>query len=393
MAIPPSILAIADRADALRDLLIRWANQNSGSEHLAGLTAMQEMLAREFSELGEVETVELPGTSARAVRVRLRPQARWQVLFSGHYDTVYGADHPFQHCTMLDAATLRGPGVADMKGGIVVLVAALRAVASMPCAQDIGGEVLLSPDEEIGTPATRALLEIAAKRHDFGLVFEPARENGDLVRARMATGIFTVRCRGRAAHAGRAPKDGRNAILALAEYLVRLDALSHELPDVLLNVGHISGGGAVNIVPDLAEAQVNLRVARREDAERLLQRLHELAAPINAREGYQLTIEGKFNRLPKEITSADEVLFALWRRCGQELGTPLHWQDVAGGSDGNLLSAAGLPVLDGLGVVGGALHSTNEYVRTESLVTRAQIAALFLYRLASGDLAAPRREP
>lgn len=391
MPLPAAILNLTSRADELRELLIRWANQNSGSDHLVGLAAMHGLLADAFRAVGPVESVSLPDTSARALRVRFRPEARWQILFSGHYDTVYGADHPFQTCTPLGAQTLRGPGVADMKGGLVVMLAALTALTQLPEAEQVGGEVLLSPDEEIGSASTRAVLEEAARRHHFGLVFEPCRENGDLVRARMGTGIFTATCRGRSAHAGRAPGEGRNAIVALAEFLPQADALNRELPGILLNIGRVSGGGAVNIVPDFAQAEINLRVSRQDDVARLLQRLNELAAPINAREGYHLTVEGKFNRMPKEITPSDEQLFHAWRACGRELGLTLGWQDVGGGSDGNLLSAAGLPTLDGLGPLGGQLHSPNEYLKLDSLVPRAQVAALFLQRLARGEVEAPSR--
>lgn len=389
MSVPPEITGLTLRADELRELLVRWANQNSGSDHFAGLAAMYELLGDAFQRIGPIESVPLSGTSARALRCRFRPEAKWQILFSGHYDTVYGADHPFQTCVLLDSTTLRGPGVADMKGGVVVLLAALIALQGLPSAGQIGGTILLSPDEEIGSAGTRPLLEEEASRHHFGLVFEPSRENGDLVRARMGTGIYTVTCRGRSAHAGRAAHDGRNAIVALAEFLPQADALNREIPGILLNVGRISGGGAVNIVPDLAQAEINLRVSRQEQISAVLHRLNEAAAPIQAREGYTMTIEGQFNRMPKEVTADDEHLFDAWRQCGQDLGLIFSWQDVGGGSDGSLLSAAGLPNLDGLGPVGGQLHSAGEYIKLDSLVHRAQVAALFLDRLATGQISAP----
>lgn len=392
MLVPPEIAGLAQRAEELQERLTGWANQNSGSDHFAGLAAMHALLVEGFQQVGLVESVALPGTPARALVVRFRPQARWQILFSGHYDTVYAADHAFQHCTQIDQRTLRGPGVADMKGGLVVMLAALTTLQQLPAGEQIGGTVLLSPDEEIGSASTRSLLENEAPRHDFGLVFEPSRENGDLVRARMGTGIFTVTCRGRSAHAGRAAQEGRNAIVALAEFLPKADALNRDFPGILLNIGRISGGGAVNIVPELAQAEINLRVSRQEDIARVLHYLEEAAAPIRAREGYSLSIEGKFNRLPKEVTDDDEQLFAQWRECGRELGVALDWQDVGGGSDGNLLAAAGLATLDGLGPVGGQLHSPGEYVKLDSLVPRAQIAALFLHRLAEGQIGAPSRQ-
>jgi glutamate carboxypeptidase len=385
--IPPAILGLPARADELQALLTAWANINSGSDSAFGLERMLAALRAEFSKLPDtlVEEFPLSDNPARALRVRARPTEGVQVLLSGHYDTVYGADHPFQHCTLLDSETLRGPGVCDMKGGLVVMLAALQAFEQTPAAPRIGWEIILGPDEETGSTGTSPLLSAVAKRHAFGLVFEPARANGDLVKSRKGTGIFKAICHGRAAHAGRNPGEGCNAILALAEFLPLADRLNEELPGVMLNVGSIRGGGAVNIVPDLAQAEINIRITRRSDEALVINRLREIAAAINARPGYRLEIFGKFNRPPKESTPAEERIFEAWHSCGAELGASFSWMHVGGGSDGNLLSAAGLPNLDGLGPVGDRMHSPEEFVRLPTLVERAQIAALFLHRLASGE--------
>jgi len=393
MPLPASIAALPGRTAEFRDRLTAWANINSGSEHLAGLERMRAALRAEFSGRlrAAVDEPVLPGTFASALRLRARPEAPVQLLFSGHYDTVYGAEHPFQQCALLDAQTLRGPGVADMKGGLVVMLAALEAFETMPEAARVGWEILLSPDEETGSAATAPLLAETAARHQLGLIFEPARPNGDLVRARMGTGIFTAACHGRAAHAGRDPGAGRNAILALADFLPAADRLNQELPGILLNVGNIRGGGAVNIVPDFAAAEINVRVSRPEDGEEVIRRLHAAAAPINAREGFRLEITGRFNRPPKPVTPVEERLFAAWQACGAELGVAFSWENVGGGSDGNLLAAAGLPCLDGLGPTGDWLHSPREKVSLPALAERAQIAALFLHRVAIGQIELPRR--
>ncbi len=379
----------------LRDLLIRWADINSGSGHAAGLDRMRAALAAEFGKLPHVnvESVPLEGNAAQVLRVTIRPGAPAQVLLSGHYDTVYGQHHAFQRCTVVDAETLRGPGVADMKGGLVVMLAALREFSRSPHADRIGFEILLTPDEETGSIASRPVLEGAAKslQHAFALIFEPARPNGDLVRARKGTGIFTVACHGRAAHAGRDPGAGRNAILALCEYLPEVAELGRDLEGVSVNVGNIHGGGAVNIVPDFAEAEVNIRTSRVADEQEVIECLHELAEPINQRDGFRLIVKGGFNRPPKEVTPTEERLFAWWQQCAHEVGVKLGWQDVGGGSDGNLFAAAGLPTLDGLGPVGDHLHSPEEFIRIPTLSQRAQIAVHFLERLATGEIELPKR--
>ena len=229
-----------------------------------------------------------------------------------------------------------------------------------------------------------------SRRHHLALVFEPARANGDLVKSRKGTGIFTLTVHGRAAHAGRDPAAERNAILALAEYLPQVDALNRELPGVLLNIGSIRGGGTVNIVPDFASAEVNLRITRTADEALVLGRLRELAAPLNAREGYRLESTGRFNRPPKEKSPLPRKSSSpRGRPAAASSGVKFDWQHVGGGSDGNLLSAVGLPNLDGLGPVGDHLHSPEEFVRLPSLVERAKIAVSFLTRIASGEIKIP----
>jgi glutamate carboxypeptidase len=373
----------------LRDLLIEWAEINSGSGNASGLERMRECLAKAFSTLpgARIEPVSLEGTAAKALRITVRPGASLQLLLSGHYDTVYEADHAFQTCTLLDAATLRGPGVADMKGGLIVMLTALRQFECSPQASRVGYEILLTPDEETGSVASRPAIEAAARsgRFALALVFEPARANGDLVKSRNGTGIFSATCHGRAAHAGRDPGAGRNAILALADYLLRVDALNRELGGVMINVGTVHGGSAVNTVPDLATAGLNIRITRASDEAVVLERLRELADPINSRDGYRLEIAGRFNRLPKESTPIETELFAAWQTCARECGVNVSWQHVAGGSDGNLLAAAGLPNLDGLGPVGNHWHSPEEFVHLPSLAERAAITARFLEKLAAGD--------
>ncbi|HEY0947704.1 MAG TPA: hydrolase [Opitutaceae bacterium] len=388
---PAAIAQLATQASTLRDQLMAWAEVNSGSDHLAGLLRMAGLLRAACAELTPDTTLVPVASDGRvAVRARRRPEAPIQILCSGHYDTVYGAAHPFQRCTLRDAATLNGPGVADMKGGLVLLLAALHAFEHTPQATQLGWEILLTPDEEIGSAASRALLEEAASRHHLALIFEPARENGDIVQSRKGTGIFTVTVHGRAAHAGRDPRLGRNAIVALAELLPSIHRLPEELPGVLLNIGSVRGGGAVNIVPDLASAELNARITRADDADTFLARLHALTAPLNAREGYRVEITGQFNRPPMESGPVSTALFAAWQDCARELGlAPFSWVHVGGGSDGNLLAAAGLPCLDGLGPVGGELHSEREWVHLPSIAGRAQLAALFLHRLALGEITLP----
>ncbi len=401
MSLPPSIAALAGRTCELAALLEQWCNVNSGSGHGAGLTRMRGLLRAEFARHFPAAVItepaaESPGNNppgASALSVRLRPEAPVQLLLSGHYDTVYEENDPFQTCRWLDAGTLNGPGVADMKGGIVTLLAALQAFEQTPHAARVGWEVLLTPDEETGSHGSAPLFTAAAARHQFALIFEPARANGDAVHSRKGTGNLVITCRGRAAHAAKVPNDGRNAIVALAEYLVAVARIPAEMPGVLVNVGHIRGGGAAtNVVPDFAESIIDVRITKVADREPLLARFQALAEPINARDGLRLEIGGGFNRPPKECLPQEEKVFAAWQQARADLGLPaFSWIHAGGGSDGNLLTVAGLPNLDGIGPVGDHLHSNREYCLVGTIPQRAQIAALFLHRVASGEFTLPAK--
>ena len=222
-------------------------------------------------------------------------------------------------------------------------------------------------------------------------MFEPARPNGDLVHSRKGTGNFTATCHGRAGHAASPARNGRNAIAGLAEFLVGANRITDEMPGVMLNIGNIRGGSpATNVVPDFAEAKLDVRVTRMADRAPLLARLEELAAPINAREGFRLEITGSFNRPPKESGAVEAAALAAWHTSARELGlAPFTSVHTGGASDGNNLAAAGLPNIDGLGPIGDLLHSANEFVRIGSIRERAQLTARAIGKFASGEVVLP----
>lgn len=387
--LPDSIARLPQRTAEFGALLVQWAEINSGSGHLAGLDRMRAALRTEFGRFAgaTVEEIPLQGTAA-ALRVRMRSTAPIQILLSGHFDTVFEATDAFQRCRWLDEQRLNGPGVADMKGGIITMLAALQAFEEAPHAARLGWEALLTPDEETGSKGSAPLFREAAKRAHFGLVFEPARPNGNIVHSRKGTGSIFATCHGRAAHAAKIPNDGRNAILALAEFLLAASKIPTEVPGALVNVGNIRGGSAAsNVVPDFAEAEIDVRITQAAERDLLLGRLNALAAEINARDGLRMEFRGGFNRPPKECLPAEEALFPEWQRAAADVGVPAFtWVHTGGGSDGNLLTAAGLPNLDGLGPIGDGLHSNREFVVVPTIAPRAQLAALVLHRIAAGEI-------
>jgi glutamate carboxypeptidase len=401
MLIPPAIAALPARTAELGALLDRWASINSGSGHAAGLARMSAVLHGEFARAFPEATIreisaEAPGFNppgVTALSIRQRPDAPIQVLLCGHYDTVFEADDPFQACRWLDPVTLNGPGAADMKGGLVTLLAALQAFEQTPGAGQLGWEVLLTPDEETGSHGTVHLFRGASAHHQFGFVFEPARPSGAIIHSRKGTGVFTLTCHGRAAHAAKIPNDGRNAILGLAEFLLAAAKIPAEMAGVLVNVGNIRGGtSATNIVPHLAQAEIDVRITQMAERQPLLDRLQALADEISQREGLRIELSGGFNRPPKECLPAEEAVFGEWQRAAQDLGLePITWVHGGGASDGNFLTEGGLPNLDGLGPIGDQLHSDREFCRVDTIAPRAQIVALFLHRVATGKIRLPDR--
>ncbi len=381
------------------DATIELSRINSGSFNDAGVNAVAEALDRLSRELGgEREFIEVaPYVSVnakgerveqplgRALRIRKRPEAPLQVFLCGHLDTVFAVDHPFQDVRWLDDNTLNGPGVADLQGGLVLMFKALEALERSPWADKVGWEVLLNPDEEIGSPSSAALLQQAAGRHHLGLIYEPSFADGNLAGQRKGSGNFTVVTKGLAAHAGREHHLGRNAIRALCDFISDLDDLNGQRAGVTINPGYIQGGGAVNVVPDTALSRFNIRLEQPEDEAWCLAKIDQLLEQINDRDGLSIELHGGFGRKPKVLTPTNLKLFELVKECGANLEMDLNWLPTGGCCDGNNLAAAGLPNVDTLGVQGGKIHSADEYCLVSSLSQRAKLSALLLMKLASSE--------
>jgi glutamate carboxypeptidase len=382
-------------AEPMLDQVLAWSAVNSGSRNLAGLERMADLLADAFAALPGVLRLENPAAveavdaSGRTVKIEhgrhlhltVRPTAQVQLLLTGHMDTVFAADHAFQETRWLDDGILNGPGVADMKGGIAVMLAALKAVEKSRDADRLGYEVVINSDEEVGSLASAPLLNQAAAGKHAALTYEPAAlPDGTLAGARPGSGNFSFVVKGRSAHAGRNPEEGRNAIVAASELALRL-AMS-KTPGLSVNPAKIDGGGPSNVVPDLAILRVNMR-PRTADDEEIAARLIAKALDETAKQ-HDVYIEahGGFGRPPKPLTPEAEALFKLVKKAGADLGQEIGWQPTGGVCDGNNIAACGVPVVDTMGVRGGKIHSAEEYLIADSLKERAALSALTILRLA-----------
>lgn len=373
--------------------VLEWANINSGTSNILGLERLSVLLTHAFHALDcEGKVYHLPpiaSFNAEGIPEKQefgpllsfwkRKEAPFQVLLVGHMDTVYDADHPFQRAFRQDEKIIRGPGVTDMKGGLCVMLEALKAFEKTEHAAKLGWEVLINPDEEIGSLASAPFLEERARKKQVGLVFEPAMdEKGTLAGNRKGSGKFIVRVEGRAAHAGRNFQQGRNAIVALAKIIRDIDDLNKQQKGSTLNIGRVFGGGALNIVPAHAITGIDVRFEEASNAQWIKEQLDDIVQRFNEQEGYKVTLEGSFNRTPKKISGDTQKLYELVVDIGKSLGQHLTWQDSGGCSDGNNLSVAGLPNVDSLGVCGGKIHSSDEYMLVDSLEQRAQLTLALL---------------
>jgi len=375
-----------------------WAAVNSGSRNLIGLGEVAALLADAFSALpgklrledpAPVDSVTpegllLPIRHGRNLHLIVRPDAPVQLLFTGHMDTVFAADHAFQDVFWREEGVLGGPGVADMKGGLAILLAALKAVEESPVSASFGYEVVVNSDEELGSPGSAALIAEAARGKKAALTYEPsALPDGTLAGARPGSGNFSLIVQGRSAHAGRNPEEGRNALLAAAELALLLAEAKGE--GLSVNPAKIDGGGPNNVVPDHAVLRINMRPTTLADQSRAQAALEEAVATVASKRDVRINMHGGWGRPPKPLDPAAERLFALVRDCGADLGQSIGWRDSGGVCDGNNIAACGVPVVDTMGVRGGAIHSDSEYLIVESLAERARLSALTILRLAQGE--------
>lgn len=382
-----------------------WSAINTYTYNTSGLAQLAEILASDFLILGgEMSRIKLSTHNRSkgdrsthdlplgdALIFRKRPSAPLQILLGGHYDTVFAPSNPFQKVEEQTNGVWKGPGVADMKGGLAILLTAVEALERAPFADSLGWEILVTPDEEIGSPGSAALYQAAASRHQAGLLFEPSFPDGAFVSERNGSATYSVLIRGRPAHVGRDFTQGRSAVFALARFIDRL-ARYQQGKELTINVADVEGPGPVNIVPPLATCRINVRSLQLDllnEAETYMKQLaHETAL-----DGIEIEIEQETFRPPKPFDLRTKGLFEAYGSCASALNLPFSYRPTGGVCDGNILAGAGLPTLDTAGAIGGALHTYDEYLIGSSLLERSKLAALFLLKLANGEIVIKQEAP
>ena len=370
---------------------------NTGTDNLSGLDQYREVLAQDLIELGfatkehssdAIDVLSCDGGTIKIadhlVATRKGSKSN-RVLMNGHMDTVFSKDDEFQTLIIESDGVLKGPGVADMKGGIVIMINALRALDEQGLLEDTNLTVLFNSDEEIGSLGSRALIETLAKQHDVGLVFE-GTYNNLATRARKGLGQARLRVTGRESHAGGAHEEGVSATLEMAHKVIEVEKLTDYSRNVTVNTGVLSGGEKRNTVPGCADAYIDMRFPTREDGEKLKQNISDIAANVVVK-------SDKYPGLPKveswavlhrpvkaENAKVDEIISQAMA-ISALIGEPITGTRYSGGgTDGSIAQGVGLPTMDSLGMDGKGAHSSREESTVQSLIARTKLAAVMLAR-------------
>ena len=373
-----TILAyLSDQQQAMTDLLGQLARLESPSLLPETQAPVLALLTRFLERNGyhtEVTPGRISGGHLLARPLNLSPAQPRQLLL-GHCDTVWPLGTLKTMPVEISDGVMRGPGVYDMKGGLVQMLFAIQALHDLKLTPEVAPTVLINSDEEISSPESTPVIEQAAKESERAFVLEPALgPSGKLKTGRKGVGTFSVTIKGRAAHAGLDPEKGVSAILELSHVIQKLFALNDPQRGVSVNVGKIEGGTRSNVIAAESRAQIDVRVQNAADARLIEAAIHNLQPELP---GIELEITGAVNRLPLERTPRNQTLWALAQDIGRELGIQLEEGTAGGASDGNTTSQW-TATLDGLGAVGDGAHADHEFVTLDKMVERAALLAMLL---------------
>jgi glutamate carboxypeptidase len=373
---------LQDRRPEFLDDLRALVDVDCGSSSKAGVDAVGGLFRDRLRAAG-FELTEFPLTEyGDCCLATLRGSGRARIILIGHLDTVYPDGTVALRPMRLEGRRILGPGVSDMKAGLLAGLYAVRALQHVGFDDFARIDFFLNTEEEVGSPASRLLYRPVVQEADAALVLEAARASGDIVSARKGGGVYRVTVRGRQAHAGVEPEKGANAIVELADCIRELTALTGLHPGTTVNVGVIAGGTRSNVVPDLARAEVDVRFSTIEAGQALDLAIRRVGTQPKV-PGTRVEVSGGIEKGPMEKTAASGYLVELAQGVAGQLGVAFHDVQTGGNSDGNHMAEAGIPVLDGLGPIGGDDHSPNEFLDADSIVPRTALLAGLIAAIAT----------
>ncbi|MFN8459524.1 MAG: M20 family metallopeptidase [Anaerolineae bacterium] len=365
--------------DFLADLAA-LVNLDCGTENKAGVDRVGAWIRERCLTWGwEVEHFPL-ADYGDCWLARLRGRGSGRIMLIGHLDTVYPDGTAARRPMRFEGAKILGPGTCDMKGGLLVGMYAMRALQVNGFADFAELLFFFNSEEEMGSPVSRSLFTPLAQQMEAVLVLESARMNGDIVSARKGAGVYHVKVKGKSAHAGVEPEKGANAILEMAHQVIAFQKLNGVAPGVTANVGVISGGVKHNVVPDEAILEVDVRAIDLAGVAAVRHAVAQLNGPATV-PGTQVQIQGGFTYFPMAKNRAIGFLVQLAQESAQELGFAVKDAATGGASDANQMAALEVPVLDGLGPVGGLDHGPDEYIEQDSIVPRTAMLAGLIQRI------------
>ena len=384
--------------DRILSELKSHVEMNTGTANIAGLDQYRNRLSGDLEALGfttktyssaDIEVLSCKGETiqiADHLVAKRSGSAKNRVLMNGHMDTVFSKEDEFQTLIIEDSGVLKGPGVADMKGGIVIMINALRALHEQGLLDDTNLTVLFNSDEEIGSLGSRTLIEDLAQQHDVGLVYE-GTYNNLATRARKGLGQVRLRVTGRESHAGGAHEDGVSASLEMAHKIIAIEKLTDYSRKVTVNTGVLSGGEKRNTVPGCADAYIDMRFPSLEAGQQLEQDIKRIAAATpmvkNAKYPDLPTVDSwavLHRPVKPENAKVDEII-AQAMSISALIGEPITGTRYSGGgTDGSIAQGVGLPTMDSLGMDGKGSHSSREESTVQSLIARTKLAAVMLAR-------------
>lgn len=346
-----------------------------------GIEVIANQMEKKYLDMGwYVKRVDC-GIAGTGLEVRNKPDCKdIDVMLIGHMDTVFPVGTAAARPMTLDDKRAYGPGVSDMKSGLLNVVYALRGMDKATL-DKLSICICMNPDEEIGSLHSETWLKSVAVNAKNVLVAEAARADGSLVKARKGMARYRLTFSGKAAHAGNEPQNGRSAITEMANWILGINALTNFESGTTLNVGLVKGGAGANIVPDHAEAVIDVRFWDNDeyaDADAKIRTMAE--TPFL--DGVTVTVDREAHKPSMVPSEKTEALMALVEESGKELGIDIKWQEVGGGSDANLTAVLGIPTLDGLGPAGAGFHSADEYLELESIEPRIKLLMTVLTKIA-----------
>ncbi len=370
------IFSLQDYLDELRPLI----NVDCGTRTVDGIEQVADILSDKYQQLGwNIKRVDL-GEAGCGLEVRNKPETdQVDVMLIGHMDTVFPVGTAAERPMSSDKVNAYGPGVSDMKSGLLNIIYALRGM-DKEALDKLSICVCMNPDEEIGSTYSSRWLAEVAKTAKQVLVAEAARADGSLVKARKGMARYELEFKGKAAHAGNEPEKGRSAITEMAHWIIAINKMTDFESGTTFNSGVVEGGSGANVVPDYAKNIVDVRFWDNDEYAAADRKINEMTeSPFT--DGVTVIAKRVAHKPAMVPSEKTEALMKLVEEAGKETGVDVQWKSVGGGSDANLTAALGIPSLDGFGPIGGGFHSADEYLELSSIEPRIRLLQTVLSKL------------